>query len=477
MNFSERYLKRLKKSCFWWGLFSLLLLAGFSVHGGSIPLEITVSDGPGRKLYLLDFTGYKSRIIDSAMTDGVGKATFNNSGNAYEGMYRLLLQRAPTLAEQKFLDLFYAGQPIKIATTLRNPDQDTRFLTDGFAAQYRQWNNQMGCLARQENVLRQTLADYPVRDGYLRQSEKQLAKIRKEQNRLKQDLVKAARTNATARLQLARWPLIFGPEKAPANLSQWADFYFKNVNFSDPIHYRYNHLPDLIVAYFQKVKQLPVVSEAEQLKRYQEFVSTVLEPAKANQPLYQILTDFLTLGFEQMENLPMLSFMRERFAGNLLTCENEERARKLEQKIAALEAVAIGKPAPALRLPGLNGETVSLQQLSGQRMLVLFWASWCSHCTRDVPALTKLTRTFDPQKLSVLAISLDTDKAAWQNFVQKEATAGNWFHASDLRGWNSIAADVFAVAATPAMFLLDEHKQIIARPQSLEELRQLLGQL
>ncbi|HSI90828.1 MAG TPA: hypothetical protein VK927_06890, partial [Adhaeribacter sp.] len=146
-------------------------------------MELTIPDAPNRKLYLLDFTGYQSRIIDSVMTDAGGKAAFTASGKAYEGMYRLLLQQAPTLAEQKFLDLYYGGQPVKLSTTLQNPEQDARFLSKGESGKYHELNRKMQQLNQQEQALDQTLTLYPVRDKYCRQTGKQLEQVKKEQNK------------------------------------------------------------------------------------------------------------------------------------------------------------------------------------------------------------------------------------------------------------------------------------------------------
>jgi thiol-disulfide isomerase/thioredoxin len=47
-----------------------------------------------------------------------------------------------------------------------------------------------------------------------------------------------------------------------------------------------------------------------------------------------------------------------------------------------------------------------------------FWATWCPPCIDEIPALNALQQKFPPDRVSVLAISIDTDAAAYQRFLK-----------------------------------------------------------
>ncbi|WP_425521180.1 TlpA family protein disulfide reductase, partial [Xanthomonas translucens] len=49
-----------------------------------------------------------------------------------------------------------------------------------------------------------------------------------------------------------------------------------------------------------------------------------------------------------------------------------------------------GDPAPALRLPTLDGGSLTLAQFRGRPLLVNVWASWCEPCVREMPELDRL---------------------------------------------------------------------------------------
>jgi peroxiredoxin len=65
--------------------------------------------------------------------------------------------------------------------------------------------------------------------------------------------------------------------------------------------------------------------------------------------------------------------------------------------------VQVGQPAPAFQLTGLDGKTVSLQQYSGQPILINFWATWCGPCKDEMPLIAERYLQYQPD-LIVLAI-------------------------------------------------------------------------
>lgn len=73
--------------------------------------------------------------------------------------------------------------------------------------------------------------------------------------------------------------------------------------------------------------------------------------------------------------------------------------------------VRIGDPAPALRLPALDGTPVDLADFRGRETVVLFWNPGCGFCQRMLPDLQAWEATRREEAPALLVISTGTAEA------------------------------------------------------------------
>lgn len=64
-----------------------------------------------------------------------------------------------------------------------------------------------------------------------------------------------------------------------------------------------------------------------------------------------------------------------------------------------------GFSAPDFSLTSLEEETIRLADLRGQAVILNFWASWCSPCRTEMPALERAYQQYQSQKIIVLAVN------------------------------------------------------------------------
>jgi thiol-disulfide isomerase/thioredoxin len=138
--------------------------------------------------------------------------------------------------------------------------------------------------------------------------------------------------------------------------------------------------------------------------------------------------------------------------------------------------------APPFAVDTLDGQHISMDDLTGKVVWLDFWATWCGPCREAMPHIREIAKKFQGQPLVVLSVSLDSDEQKWKEFISKNGMT--WLHYRDA-GFAGSIASLFGVKAIPHTFtidadgvLQDEHigdasiegklKKLVARARELE---------
>ncbi|QPC46463.1 TlpA family protein disulfide reductase [Mangrovibacillus cuniculi] len=75
------------------------------------------------------------------------------------------------------------------------------------------------------------------------------------------------------------------------------------------------------------------------------------------------------------------------------------------------------KQAPTFALEDLNGKTVTLDSFKGEDIILHFWATWCTPCKDELPAMEEVVKQMD---IAPKIITINVDSTAQvKKFIEK----------------------------------------------------------
>ena len=184
---------------------------------------------------------------------------------------------------------------------------------------------------------------------------------------------------------------------------------------------------------------------------------------------FMLVTHFFDPANDGNELKELFAMMPEEFRQRQLIV-------KLENQLKALEGTGIGQKITDFSLNTPDGEPLSVMSIASQNKVTIldFWASWCGPCRREMPFMRKLYAQYEPKGLGIIGISLDEDADQWKQAINSMEL--QWPQISDLKGWDSSAAQRFQVRAIPFMLIIDQQGVILQSGLRGEQLEQFISQ-
>ena len=123
---------------------------------------------------------------------------------------------------------------------------------------------------------------------------------------------------------------------------------------------------------------------------------------------------------------------------------------------AAQAQVKVGQAVPSFDTRLLDGKALAAQALKGKAVLVVFWATWCPTCRKELPELQALYEKHRGRGFEILALSIDADAFTVEEFWKDHD------YAFPVAMRAPAHARVFGpVKAIPALYLIDRKGKVV----------------
>ena len=119
--------------------------------------------------------------------------------------------------------------------------------------------------------------------------------------------------------------------------------------------------------------------------------------------------------------------------------------------LAGLRELTAGKPAPEIEGEDIGGKRFKLSEYRGKVVLLVFWASWCGPCMKQVPHELALVKRLEGRPFALLGVNIDRDRGKMESAISQHGiTWRNWYD-----GGNGKIKARYNIQAIPLVLLLD----------------------
>ena len=140
----------------------------------------------------------------------------------------------------------------------------------------------------------------------------------------------------------------------------------------------------------------------------------------------------------------------------------------------AVDMLKPGEAAPAFTLNDIQGNPCSIGSFAGRKVVLVFWASWCPDCRKEVPELKAMQAAADPGKVAFVSVSFDRTFEAFETYVKENYIGGVQLFDPAGKKESAVGAD-YHVKWIPSLYLIDEEGKVILGTVVAEKVAKALG--
>jgi len=423
--------------------------------------EVTITDIGSTSAKLQSLQGEKVVEIDSLSAKEKDVFHFSFDKKKYhQGFYRL------TFPNNRNIDFLYDGKDVQLETSASAILDSIEVISSESNRLFYAFVKLNKAFKTKTDLLQLLLLRYPKEDNFYQSVQTKMSELQREYFEfVKVTSQKEANSFIARYIRSASLPSLDFNQTPEQQITFLKAHALDIINFDDSELIFSDVFTSKTIEYLTYYRNPQLPKELLE-KEFMKAIDSVISRAKVNTIVYQHIVEYLLDGFKKFGFEKVLDYLVDNYVIKDDLCLDEKLGNTIQRRIEQNKKLPIGAAAPNFIAADISGKQIELYKIAKEKVLVVFYASWCPHCKTILPQIDELRKT--KKDFEVVAISLDTNREEWKNFL--ETHKFKFINVCDLKGWDGNIANEFSVYATPTMFLLDKNKKIISKPTTFEEL-------
>ncbi len=241
--------------------------------------------------------------------------------------------------------------------------------------------------------------------------------------------------------------------------------YFDNMDLNDDRLLRTPFFSNKLESFFTKtVLQIPDSIVKESIN--------VIEKASGNKEMKKYLIQYTFNMANESKvmgmDAAMVALGEKYYLSGIADWVDEEFLTKLEERITKLKPNLIGNQAPDLKMIAPNNQYFKLSEVYSPLTILIFWEPDCGHCKKEIPKLKELVwDKYQDNGVKIFAVFTQHETEEWTKFIE-EYQLEEWINVYDPYHQSNFR-NLYDIYSTPAIYILDEDKKIIAKRIGAEQ--------
>lgn len=416
------------------------------------------------EIKLEGFNGLNNYTIATTKTDSVGNFKLAYSESDFGVGYLVAADDKPRFVILSGEDIEITGEALSYTETIQITKGKENQLFEQYAKEHRVREQALSAWIYLEKIYNG--------NTLLSSNQKTTQSITKEKARLKTE--DATFLNNLPKNSYVSWYLPirklvssvsivaqYRTEEIPATVAA-----FRTLDYTDKRLYKSGLFKDAIESHFWLLENGGKSLDSVYVEM-QTSIDAMLENLVKDEQKLNEVTDYLFDLLERRSLFTASEYLAIKVLNEVSCTINSDLAKQLE----TYRAMKKGNTAPDINFPhrihpNPSFQPAKLSDYTAPYTLVVFGSSTCPKCQEEIPEIAKNYTTWRNNGVDVLFVSLDKEKS---NFL-KFAETFPFTSVCDLQGWDSPIAQNYYVFGTPTMFLLDNSRKIILRPNSVNQM-------